>query len=62
MRRTWMLVVFRGQRVNCYHSIISNLANNLFFYGKAFFRSIITSEQMAPGYFYCEKNLDASRF
>ena len=45
MRRTWMLVVFRGQRVNCYHPIISNLANNLFFNGKAFFRSIITSKR-----------------
>ena len=45
-----MLVILRCQRVNCYHSIISNLANNLFFYGKAFFRSIITSKHMAPGY------------
>ena len=50
MRRIWMPVIFRGQRVNCYHSMISNLANNLFFYGKAFFRSIITSKHMAPGY------------
>ena len=42
VRRNYVLVTCGSERVDCYHSIIINLANNLFFNGKAFFRSIIT--------------------